>query len=95
MVMGIQEESLLSSSLQFFALNFFGGAWVLKSLQAEVQKQRAPGSDGLVDLWDGLVIKITSPYNKDNWSPLWKSLLTNQYSEIGFKLLCFFPERMI
>lgn len=43
--MGIQEESLLSSST------------------AEVQNQRAPGSNGLVDLWDGLVIKITSFYN--------------------------------
>lgn len=67
------------------ALNFFGGAWILKSLHgpAEIQKQRAPGSDGLVDLWDGLFVKFTSLYNKDNWSPLWKSLLTNQYSEIG------------
>ena len=85
--MGIQEESLLSSSLQFFALNFFGS-------RGTETKKRPWGRNGLVDLWDGLVIKITSLYNKDNWSPLWKSLLTNQYSEIGSNY-CVFPERMI
>ena len=49
MVMGIQEESLLSSSLQFFALNFFGS-------RGTETKKRPWGRNGLVDLWDGLVI---------------------------------------
>ena len=38
-------------------------------LYPEIQKQKAPGSDWLVDLWDEVFMDFTSIYNKDMYSP--------------------------